>query len=47
LTNNLLLIQLGTIILFIATDNFNGVFEIIYMFIIFFWLMVFIGRYLK
>ncbi len=47
LTNNLLLIQLTTIFLFIATNNFNGVFEITYMFLVFFWLMIFIGRYLK
>lgn len=47
LTNNLLLIQIATIFLFIMTNNFNGVFEITYFFLVFFWLMVFIGRYLK
>lgn len=47
LTNNLLLIQIATIFLFIMTNNFNGVFEIIYFILVFFWLMVFIGRYLK
>lgn len=47
LTNNLLLIQLATIFLFITTHNFNGIFEIVYMFLVFFWLMIFIGRYLK
>ncbi len=47
LTNNLLIVQLASIILFVTTNNFNGVFEIIYMLFVFFWLMVFIGRYLK
>lgn len=47
LTNNLLLIQLAIIFLFITTHNFNGVFEIVYMLLVFFWLMIFIGRYLR
>ena len=47
LTNNLLLIQIVTIFLFIATNNFNAVFEIFYLFLVFFWLIVFISRYLK
>lgn len=46
LTNNLLIIQLTSIIMFVLTDNFNGVFEIFYMLFVFFWLMIFIGRYL-
>lgn len=47
LTNNLLIVQLASIVLFVATNNFNGVFEIVYMLFVFFWLMVFIGKYLK
>lgn len=47
LTNSLLIIQLALIFLFVVTNNFNGIFEIIYMLFVFFWLMVFIGRHLK
>jgi len=47
LTNNLLLIQIITIFLFVLTNNFNAIFEIFYLFLIFFWLIVFISRHLK
>lgn len=47
LTNNLLLVQAISIVLFVATNNFNGVFEIVYMLFIFLWLMIFIGKFLK
>lgn len=47
LTNNLIIIQLASIILFAITNNFNGLFEIIYMLFIFLWLMIFIGKYLN
>lgn len=46
LTNNLIVVQLVSIILFFITSGFNGVFEIIYMLFVFFWLMIFIGKYL-
>jgi len=47
MTNNLLIVQLALIMLFVITNNLNGVFEIVYMLFVFFWLMVFIGKYLK
>jgi len=47
LTNNLLVIQIVSIFLFVFTNNFNGVIEIFYMAMIFFWLTNFIRNYLK
>lgn len=47
LTNNFLIVQISSILLFFITANFNGVFEIFYMFMAFFWLMIFIRNYLK
>lgn len=47
LTNNLLLIQLVSGLMFLATNNFNAVFETLYMFFVFVWLINFISRFLK
>lgn len=47
MTNRLLIVQMLTIFLFVLTKNFNGIFEIIYLFLVFFWLIVFINRFLK
>lgn len=46
LTNNLLIIQITSILLFFITNNFNGVFEIFYMMTAFLWLLIFIKNYL-
>ncbi len=47
ITKFFILIQAFISILFILTNNINGIFEIIYMIIIFFWLSIFIRKFLK
>lgn len=47
LTHNLLLIQLVTGLLFLATNNFNAIFETLYMLFVFIWLTNFITRFLR
>ncbi|MFH0979459.1 MAG: hypothetical protein V1803_00740 [Candidatus Roizmanbacteria bacterium] len=47
LSNNLILIQVATIILFFAFNQINAIFEIIYFLLALFWQIIFIGRYLK
>jgi len=46
-TNNLILIQFLTVILFFVFSKINGVFEIVYFFFIFIWQILFISLYLK
>lgn len=47
LTKNLLFVQTTLIFLFlITTKEFNGVFEIVYMLLVFFWFWLFINRYM-
>lgn len=46
LSNNLILIQLVTIILFFAFNQINAIFEIIYFLLALFWQVIFISRYL-
>ncbi len=46
LSNNLILIQITTIVLFFAFNQINAIFEIIYFLLALFWQAVFIGRYL-
>jgi len=46
-TNNIILLQVSTIFLFIGTNNINAIFEIIYMMLVFIWISVFISRHLQ
>jgi len=46
-TNNLILIQMVIIFFFVVTKNFNAIFESIYLFAVFVWLIIFISRHLK
>ncbi len=45
-TNNLVLIQLTTIVLLFALNQVNALFEIVYFLLALFWLIVFIGEYM-
>ncbi len=47
ITKFFILIQVIISGLFVLTNNINGIFEIIYMIIIFFWLSIFIRKFLK
>jgi len=45
-TNNLVVIQLLTLFLFMVFNRINGIFEIIYFLLVFFWQIIFISVFL-
>ncbi|KKP67178.1 MAG: hypothetical protein UR63_C0020G0050 [Candidatus Roizmanbacteria bacterium GW2011_GWC2_35_12] len=46
-TNNLIFIQMVIIFFFVVTKNFNAIFESIYLFAVFIWIIIFIGKFLR
>lgn len=45
-SNNLIIIQFLVVILFFTFSKINGIFEIIYFLLVFFWQLIFISRFL-